>query len=283
VTAGLGVLFLAILFSGSIRSFFSPRTTVTAVFTDVKGLRPGAPVWFAGVQVGSVRSLKFEQGRIVTTLSIDLSALPYLKKDSAARIMTMGLMGDKYVELAPGTRDAAPLEAGAEIGGASPPEIAEELQRFVSGVEGGKGSLAMLLRDESLYRDLAVSARDIKAFAAMLRSSEGTLAKTIRDPAVYDRFQKASASLEAFSDRLVSSRGTLQRLVDDASLYENMNRAAERMNKILERVESGQGSLGTLVKDREVAEEIRLTLKELKGLAKDMREHPKRYFDISVF
>lgn len=284
VTSGLAILFLVVLFSGSIRRFFTPQARISVSFADVKGLRPGAPVWFSGVQVGSVRSLRFDTGeRIAAVLDIDRSSLAYLKMDSEATIQTMGLLGDKYIELGPGSRAAAALKPGDSIAGVSPPEIAEELKRLVGGMEGGAGSLTRFLRDDTLYRDLAAAARDVKAFAASLRNSEGTVAKAVRDPALYNRFQKAAASLDAFTAGLVSSRGTLKRLVEDASLYENMNRAAERMNAILERVENGQGSLGALIKDREVVEELQTTLKEFSALVKDMKENPKRYFSVSVF
>jgi phospholipid/cholesterol/gamma-HCH transport system substrate-binding protein len=284
VTVGLAVIFFAILFAESIVRLFTPQAPVYAKFSDVKGLRPGAPVWFAGVQIGSVKSLRFEEGeKITATLAIDKSALSYLKRDSVSSILTMGLLGDKYVEVSPGSRNAASLQPGDTISGSPRPEISEELKRIIEGVETSKGSLARLLRDDTLYRDLSASLKDIKIFAAMLKSSERNISRIINDPALYDRFVKASKALDAFSEKLATSRGTVNKLMEDASLYENMNGAAIRLNAILEKIDRGEGSVGTLISDRQVADELRSTLKEINALAKDIKEHPKKYFSFSLF
>jgi len=284
ITLGLAVIFFAILFAESIVHLFTPQATVYAEFSDVKGLRSGAPVWFSGVQIGSVKSLRFEGGeKITAALAIDKSALSYLKKDSVSSILTMGLLGDKYVEMSPGSREAPSLQPGDTISGSPRPEISEELKRVIEGVQTSKGSIARLLRDDTLYRDLSASVKDIKVFAAMLKSSEGTISRVIKDPALYDRFVKASKSLDSFSEKLATSRGTVNKLVEDASLYENMNGAAIHLNAILEKIDRGEGSVGTLITDQQVADELRSTLKEINALAKDMKEHPKKYFSFSLF
>jgi phospholipid/cholesterol/gamma-HCH transport system substrate-binding protein len=284
ITLGLAVIFFAILFAESIVRLFTPQATVYAEFSDVKGLRSGAPVWFSGVQIGSVKSLRFERGeKITAALAIDKSALSYLKKDSVSSILTMGLLGDKYVEMSPGSREAPSLKSGDMISGSPRLEISEELKRVIEDVQTSKGSIARLLRDDTLYRDLSASVKDIKVFAAMLKSSEGTVNRVIKDPALYDRFVKASKSLDSFSEKLATSRGTVNKLVEDASLYENMNGAAIRLNAILEKIDRGEGSVGSLITDRQVADELRSTLKEINALTKDMKEHPKKYFSFSLF
>jgi phospholipid/cholesterol/gamma-HCH transport system substrate-binding protein len=284
ITMGLAVIFFAILFSGGIQQLFIPQAVLYAEFSDVKGLRPGAPIWFAGVRIGSVKALRFVHvEKLVATLTVERSALTYLKKDSEATILTMGLLGDKYVEVSTGSRESAPLEPGDTIRGSPRPEIAEELKRVIEGVGTSKGSLARLLREDTLYRDLSTSVRDIRVFAEMLKASDGTIGRIIKDPALYDRFLRASDSIDAFAEKLATSRGTVNRMVEDPSLYENINSAAVRLNAILGSLEKGEGSLGTLITDRQVADELRSSLKEFNALMKDMKENPKRYFSFSVF
>jgi phospholipid/cholesterol/gamma-HCH transport system substrate-binding protein len=284
VTIGLAILFLAIVFAGNIQQLFLPQVQLYAEFSDVKGLRPGAPIWFSGVRIGSVKAIRFvQEEKLVATLTIARSALTYLKKDSQATILTMGLLGDKYLEVSTGSRDATPLEPGDTISGSSRLEIAEELKRVIEGVETSKGSLARLLHDDTLYQDLSLSAKDIRAFAEVLRTSKGTVGNVIKDPELYERFLRASKSLDAFTEKLATSRGTVSRMVEDASLYENMNSAAVRLNAILERIEKGEGSMGTLIADRQIADELRTGLQEFNALMKDMKEHPKRYFSFSLF
>ncbi len=284
VTAGLAVLLLAILFAGDIGKLVSPRVVMSASFRDVKGLRAGAPVWFAGVQVGSVRSIQLTADeRIIATMNIDKSARAYLKKDSTATIRTLGLLGDKYVELSMGSRDAPALMPEDKMEGKTPPEIGEELTQFVDRIESERGTLGRLIREDTLYRDLAASARDIRSFARELKASEGTLNKMISDPEVYQRFLKASESLDVFAKRLAESKGTMRRLIDDESLYVNMNAATLKLSAVLDRIDKGEGAMGSLISDRELKEDLRSTVKELNELVKDIKKNPKKYFEFSIF
>jgi len=283
VTGALIILLFAVLFAGNIQNLFAPQATIFATFLDVKGLRSGAPVWFAGVQIGSVKSIDFTGDRITATIKVDRDALAYLKKDSEASILTLGLLGDKYIEMGPGSKGSQGLASRDTIIGSTRPEINEELSRLVGGAEGKKGSLGRLLEDDTLYRDLSSSARDIRLFAATLKASEGSVNKFIKDPVLYERFVKASQSLDTFAQRLASSKGTVNRLIEDQSLYENVNAAAAKLDVVLGKIDKGEGPLGSLVGDRELKEELRATIKELNSLVKDIREHPKKYFKFSIF
>lgn len=284
VTAALLILLFTVLFAGNIERFFAPRTALFALFDDVKGLRRGAPVWFSGVQIGSVDSLSLNAGEQITVvLAVERNALQFLKQDSRASILTLGLLGDKYVEVSPGSKEAEGLKPGDTISGTSRPELNEALSRFADKIENQRGSLGRLLEEDTFYRDLSAAAQDIRLFAAGLRKSEGTVNKIIKDPALYDRFVKASESLDGFARRLSTSKGTVSRLIEDESLYENLNTAALKLNVLLDKVNKGDGTVGSLVNNRETGEELQKTLKELNNLVKDMRENPKKYFQFSVF
>ena len=83
-----------------------------------KDLRKSAPVWIFGTEIGSVKEIDLNPvyGTVVT-MSINKSALPYIKKDSNASILTMGLLGDKYVEISAGSQQAGPIRPGEMIQG----------------------------------------------------------------------------------------------------------------------------------------------------------------------
>ena len=110
ITAALMVILLTVFFAGSIETLFAPKIDIFAQIRDVRGLREGSPVWFAGVEVGSVKdiSLNATYGTLVT-LSINKSATEFIRRDSVATVMTMGLLGDKYVEISDGGNS---LQAG---------------------------------------------------------------------------------------------------------------------------------------------------------------------------
>ncbi len=284
VTGGVAVLFLAVLFAGNLGELFTSRTTIYATFDDVKGLQRGAPVWFAGVQVGAVTSIQLTSGeKVKVAMSMDKGALVYLKRDSQATILTLGLLGDKYVEISPGSKEAEGLAPGGSVEGVAQPEISREVSRLAKRAESEKSSLGRLLREETLYREFLSSVRDIKRFAETLNRSQGTFNKLVKDPELYERFLKAAQSLDAFSGKLVSSKGTMNRLIEDESLYVNMNAAMVKMNILLDRINKGEGTVGKLVTDRQLADDLDATVKEMETLIKDIKEHPKKYFKFSLF
>jgi phospholipid/cholesterol/gamma-HCH transport system substrate-binding protein len=105
---------------------------VTAVFPSVAGLKVGALVEIAGVEVGRVKSLNLNedyQARVV--LDIDWGV--DLQDDSIASIKTKGLLGEKYVEIVPGGADEI-IENGGKIQDTEPPIDLEELiSKFIFG------------------------------------------------------------------------------------------------------------------------------------------------------
>lgn len=105
---------------------------VTAVFHSIAGLKVGARVEIAGVEVGRVKSLILDedyQARVV----FDINRRVKLQEDSIASIKTKGLLGEKYVEIVPGGADEI-IENGGKIQDTEPPIDLEELiSKFVFG------------------------------------------------------------------------------------------------------------------------------------------------------
>jgi hypothetical protein len=77
--------------------------------------------------------------------------------------------------------------------------------------------------------------------------------------------------------------GTIRRLAEDPALYENLNAAAARLEHVLAEVERGDGLLSRLLKDPEFANEVTGLVVDLRALLVDMREHPGKYVQFSVF
>lgn len=122
----LGLLFLA-LKAANLGSFGGgDGYMLTAKFDNIGGLKVRAPVRSAGVTVGRVASITLDpktyQG--VVRLEVDKSVL--FPKDSSARILTAGLLGDQYIGLEPGA-DEKNLGAGDVIGSTQSAVVLESL------------------------------------------------------------------------------------------------------------------------------------------------------------
>ena len=101
----LGVLFLA-LKAANLGSFNSGDTyTLLAKFDNIGGLKVRAPVRSAGVTVGRVTSITFDEKTYQGVVRLDMQRQAQFPSDSSARILTSGLLGDQYVGLEPGAEE----------------------------------------------------------------------------------------------------------------------------------------------------------------------------------
>ncbi|WP_448587549.1 MlaD family protein [Thermocrinis sp.] len=112
VGVALAFAFLIITF-GEIPLFRPLMKSYIVYFTDVVGLSVGAEVRVAGIKSGKVKSISLEEGRVKVVFEINRDIVLY--KDASAEIGTLGLMGDKYLSIRPGTPNAGILEEGGVI------------------------------------------------------------------------------------------------------------------------------------------------------------------------
>lgn len=90
-------------------------------FGYVGGLEEGAPVYFAGKEVGKVKKLEVQNGEerpIVITVEAPRDLV--VREDSPAYVDTLGMMGEKLIEIGPGSKDKPVLQPGATIQGQDP-------------------------------------------------------------------------------------------------------------------------------------------------------------------
>ena len=85
---------------------FQPTYTITARFDNIGGLKPRAPVKSAGVVVGRIANIRFDDTTYQATVTMTLERGYQFPKDSAAKILTSGLLGEQYV----GSRPAAQIK-----------------------------------------------------------------------------------------------------------------------------------------------------------------------------
>lgn len=322
VTLALLVLFLTVFFAGGIEEVLTPKVELRAQIADVKGLRKGGAVWISGIEVGAVKGISLDEVHgTVLTMRINKAALGFVRKDSRASVLTMGLLGDKYVELSPGSAEAGPIEPGSVIRGASQVNIEEVMQSgaasvqkvnefiekitdLVTKIEKGEGTAAKFLKDPSVYDNLNEAAESVSLMAREIRSGKGTLGRLVTDSSLYDQLQSAASSAQDFSrklnegsDKLLASAssideftkklnsgsGTLTRLLEDPALYENLNGASEELSAILGRINRGEGLAGSLIGDEALARDLKALIEQLKDLTRDIKERPTRYFKFGLF
>jgi phospholipid/cholesterol/gamma-HCH transport system substrate-binding protein len=172
---GLIVLILFVLLIGNFRTW-SLGYRINAVFNFINGVKIGAPVRVAGVDAGEVKSIKFffadnnpqAKVRVVCWVKNDAR----IPRDSEIWVNTLGLLGEKYIEIMPGTDYKHLVGANQTLEGHDPiamHEVAElaktvvnDLDESLARIKRGEGTVGRLLSDDSIYKDLEAMMKDLR-------------------------------------------------------------------------------------------------------------------------
>lgn len=300
ITLALLVLLVAIFFAGGIEKIFSPKMDLKVQFQDVRGLRKGAPVWIFGTEVGSVREIHLDRALgAVVTISLKKNVQGFIKKDARASILTMGLLGDKYIELSTGSPKEEPIGRGEMIKGSVPVEISEvmeiagvsigkigdvinRLDNLILKIDEGEGTLAKFLTDPSIYDNLNRSVKTLSLTLEEIKGSRGTLKMFVEDPSLYQRMVSAVSSIEEFAKKtnesvgeitrkVNESQGTLKKLVEDPSLYDKALATVSSIEQLTK-------NIGQISQD---IEKFTKGLNEKTGTLKRMIDDPSLYDNLN--
>ncbi|MFH1699236.1 MAG: MlaD family protein [Candidatus Zixiibacteriota bacterium] len=294
VTLAIAVMLYS-SFRGGGTSIFEGKNTAIAYFENVNGLVKGAPVWLAGVEVGNVRSVQFvnisEDKRIKAVLTIKKSVWEFITMDTRVRLGTIGFLGDKYIEILPGTKDLPVMEPGNEIPvddgvgldavTAKVPDMASSIDSLlinmkeISGmIARGEGTAGKIINDTNLYANLVNALDDATEIMANIKKNQQE---------ILSKLESTLQGTDKIMAGLNSGDGTIGKLLSDEELYNNLNRSSGNLDSILIKLDRGEGSAGALLNDAELYEEIRNLVVRINNLIADIEKNPRKYFKFSVF
>jgi phospholipid/cholesterol/gamma-HCH transport system substrate-binding protein len=139
----VSLLFLALKAGNMSTLSFSKTYAVVGKFDNVGGLKPQAPVKSAGVVVGRVGEISFDDKRYQALVRLDLQTNYKFPKDSSLKILTAGLLGEQYIGIEPGG-DTNNLVDGDRINRTQSAAVLEDLinqfiySKAAEGKDGGK-------------------------------------------------------------------------------------------------------------------------------------------------
>jgi len=108
----LAMLFLALKVGNMSAVSFTPTYTVSARFDNIGGLKPRAPVKSAGVVVGRIADIRFDDTSYQATVTMTIEKIYKFPKGSSAKILTSGLLGEQYIGLEAGGDDQMLADGG---------------------------------------------------------------------------------------------------------------------------------------------------------------------------
>ena len=180
ISIGILILITGIYYIGQTKKMFSSTFRVYALFKDVNGLQVGNNVRFAGINVGSIDGIEIITDTTVKVdMVIDVETQKFIKKDSKAIIGTDGLMGNKIMNITPGTQGKPEINDNDMIGTTIPVSfddillklkttsdnsalITNDLAAIMENISSGKGTIGKLFMDTVFALEIDKTIENVK-------------------------------------------------------------------------------------------------------------------------
>ena len=248
---------------------------------------------------------------IVVRMEIRTEYRGWIRSDSYISLGSVGLLGDKYIQISLGREPDPPKTVLETIDGdwwgdaevefvevtGRPQTGFEELitgandilvnfrtlsgkvQDIMSRFESGEGTVGKFLTDPSFYNNLndtVIAARATVKNASSMMSDitrgEGTLPRLIHEQELYDRIVNSVTRLDRVLADIEAGEGTVGKLLKDPELYDHAQEAMASIRSVAARLDSGEGTLGKLSTDDELYREMKNALQQLSDFVNDIEE-----------
>jgi phospholipid/cholesterol/gamma-HCH transport system substrate-binding protein len=249
------------LLTGS-NGFFWQRYSIKTVFPDVAGLKEGAPVRVAGVEVGTVTGVEFSGDRVEVVMEVLKENRPRITNTSFATLGSVSLLGEAAVDI---TASSAGMsipdwgyvrsrrQTGSLTSVADTATVGlEEATALMKDLRAGRGTLGRLFTDDALYRELTGLVTSAEAVAGNLNQGRGTLGRLMTDPAAARSLEASLENLQAVTARIRAGEGSLGKLLNDESVAASMKSATANLDSFTGRINRGEGTLGQLATNQEL-------------------------------
>lgn len=197
--------------------FFKKGYRIHGLFNTAQELKVGDPVKMAGVPVGKVEKIGFDQGRVKVTLKLNQGT--DVKTDARATIRFAGLLGQNFVSINLGTPAAPELKDGDVIQTTEQPDLAAIMQKLEGAVGGVEklastfsgdqlnnmlGPLTSIMKDNQT--NISKFLGDLPKITGQINSGEGNLGKLLKDEALYTN---TVATMQALNRTVADAQGLL--------------------------------------------------------------------------
>lgn len=298
--AALLVIAVAIYKLGQAANLFHKRYELVAYLSTADGLREGGPVFVAGQYAGTIKSIDFLPVDNDTTrnlklrLAIDARLEDQIRSDSRARVRTLGLLGDKVIDISTGTPRYAVLRTGdaitvapsldyeavlAQAAGAvgDMVDLTHDMRRLTGGLVNGEGTIGQLMTNRRLYDEFVGTMGRANAMLMRFENPNGTIGRMLGDPALYERFVSAITSADSLVLALNDKRGTIGKLLRDDTLYTHLVNMAVSGDSLARMLSSSNGMVGRLIGDPTLYDKLNKLTTDLSAILDDVRKDPRRY------
>jgi len=274
ILIAVAVLAAGIFLIGDKNNLFSTKNQYYVDFNSASGLKPGSPIELNGVDVGTIKAVELPQNpwkrQIRVRLEIDSRYANRIRGPlepgqrvegqlgSVARIKTLGLLGDKFIEVNSGSPGYPVIPSGGEIPAAQPTNVD-----------------ALIASGEDVMDNVVEITHSLNRVLGRMERGEGILGQLTSDTPEGRRLQKslvgASESLERIALKVENGQGPIPRLLNDRAMADQLARSLDRFQGLLDQAQNGPGLLPGLLNDPSSRTEFNETLASLHQVARDLQ------------
>jgi phospholipid/cholesterol/gamma-HCH transport system substrate-binding protein len=301
IAAALAVLAVAIYKLGQAANLFSKRYELIAYLPNANGLRAGGVVFVAGQFAGTIKAIDFLPVDNDTTrnlkvrMAVDEGLRSQIRSDSKAKVRTLGLLGDKVIDISIGTPRYGELRSGDTIAVAPSldyeavltqaagavadmVDLTRDLRTLTGGIVEGKGTIGQLVTNRALYDQFVGTMGRANSMLAKFDNPNGTFARMLNDPTLYNRFVSVVTSADSLVIALNDKNGTIGKLLRDDTLYTHIVNMAAAGDSLMRALSSGNGLAGRLLNDPTLYDRLNKLTTDLNAVLEDVQKDPHKYF-----
>ena len=252
VTIGIIAVLITIMMLGNYS--LTSKYIVNTYFENTAGLPKKSKVKISGVDVGNIKNIVLENGRAKVILVIDRKITLY--SDATAKVVSMGIIGTKYIELTQGTPTNAVVEPGGTINAAKGASLEELIENAVKKVDEVLGNASEGL-NKDFFKNLYDTVENLKKVSKTIADKERQIGQVI------DNFKNFSSDLYNI---------TQQNKQDIRDIVLELKKVSERIDELVTKISEGDGTISTLINDEEMANEIKGTVSDIKVTVEQLQQ-----------
>ena len=267
---------------GGAAGFSWQRYELKTKFPDVKGLKSGAVVRVAGVEVGKVTDVALSGAEVEVVLEVKKGNEQRITSDSRASIGSLSLLGEPIIDISP-TMTGTPLKHGDYIPASRAPgqladvadgarESLEQITGVLKDIRGGRGTIGKLFSDDALYKEITAFVTAAEGVTSNLRDGRGSIGRLIKDPQVYERLNASLGDLQEMTRRLNAGEGSLGRFLKDDALARSLTATSSNLEDVTGRLKRNDNSLGKLLTEKELYDRFNSLAGRVDALVSDIEK-----------
>lgn len=299
-TVGLLVAGWLGLYIGKNTGLLSGHKYVQLFVKDIKGLTESNLVAISGKKVGVVETMVFQRENdtngILMTLKIREEYFPLITSDTRAIIKSLGVLGDKYVDLSLGQSREFLADGGRIYIGEDPDDLMasatstmKNIDALTSRISMGEGSIGKLFTTTDLTDRVSVTLAHLSTLLNATTHGKGIAPGLLNDPELATSVRAMLANLNSISTSINAGDGAAGKFFLGQEVFNSVTSLSSKTDSLLSQLGNKNGSLAKFSQDEAVYTNVNSTISTLKNtvgsldsLLVDLKANPSKYINVKI-